>query len=357
MPLPPRSLPPAAPASHPLAALLALLLTLAAAAPAPAQRYLETGHVDLDLSHAAVPGYGLSAHHRPAGAPADLSEPVDHVAFFVPDTGGRYAGLGGVLPFLGATGDDVWIIPQNAPSAALPWVGFAGYGLAGAPATTAQVRFLGVGGPAGADFALWQIGVTGTPRLFFSNRPGTAAPQTLVINAGQHAHFNWGFSRPGFYRVRLRLEHPTSPGLYPTSDYAVDFAVSVLPAYELWRRDGRFTAAERADRLVGGPAADPDADGRPNLLEYALGAEPRVADAPAAAPRVELLGGAPALRFRPRADPLLVYTVRHSADLARWSEAWSARGSAALAAEDAVVPAPATPAPGRFLRLDVTHGD
>ncbi len=36
-----------------------------------------------------------------------------------------------------------------------------------------------------------------------------------------------------------------------------------------------FTPAERADPLVSGPAADPDGDGVPNLLEYAFGTDPR----------------------------------------------------------------------------------
>ena len=39
-----------------------------------------------------------------------------------------------------------------------------------------------------------------------------------------------------------------------------------------------FTAAERDDPAISGPEADPDRDGRPNWMEYALGRNPRVVD-------------------------------------------------------------------------------
>lgn len=40
-----------------------------------------------------------------------------------------------------------------------------------------------------------------------------------------------------------------------------------------------FTSAERDDPAISGPEADPDQDGRPNWMEYALGRNPRVVDA------------------------------------------------------------------------------
>jgi hypothetical protein len=39
-----------------------------------------------------------------------------------------------------------------------------------------------------------------------------------------------------------------------------------------------FTSAERDDPAISGPEADPDQDGRPNWMEYALGRNPRVVD-------------------------------------------------------------------------------
>ena len=68
--------------------------------------------------------------------------------------------------------------------------------------------------------------------------------------------------------------------------------------YAAWRRV-RFSEAERADESVAGPVADPDRDGRGNLLEYTLGTEPRdPADGVVNAPFLVLgEGGRPALVF------------------------------------------------------------
>ena len=53
-----------------------------------------------------------------------------------------------------------------------------------------------------------------------------------------------------------------------------DYAVATPLA--TWQ-DRYFTAAEQTNAAVSGNAADPDGDGVPNLLEYALNLSPRVA--------------------------------------------------------------------------------
>jgi hypothetical protein len=136
----------------------------------------------------------------------------------------------------------------------------------------------------------------------------------------------------------------------------------VLPLYEQWRRSGdRFTAAERAARGIGGPQADPDADGRPNLLEYALGTAPRQSDTSPGTPALTLVattpGPTPALTFSRIADPLLVYRVESSPDLAAWTEVWTSTGAQNLSGPVSV-PAAAplsTANPRRFFRLGLGH--
>lgn len=354
---------------------------------ARAQVYLSSGHIDLNVGYdAPAAEFGLYAHYRPDSGGPLVDEPFSNAAYFVADAGGRYATAGGILPFLGQSGQPVWLIPQNSPPATIPWVGFGGYGVGGADGSAAQdlsifdpipeltgslttpavkITFLGVAGPSGADFALWQTGAGGAISLLFSNRPDTSAPQHFGLRQGQHIHFNWGFSQPGFYRVRLRLDGAIAGEPVPARDFAVDFAISVLPAYEQWRRTAdRFTATERNLAAVGGPDADPDADGLPNLLEYALGGEPRLADSAARAPVLALspLDATPRLTFTRLADPLLTYAVEHAAELgaeSAWTSFWSSTGPANLAGPVSVpAPAPLSPAaPRAFLRLRVNHGD
>ncbi|MBC8010631.1 MAG: hypothetical protein H7067_11105 [Burkholderiales bacterium] len=85
-----------------------------------------------------------------------------------------------------------------------------------------------------------------------------------------------------------------------------------------------FSAAERSLPNVGALAADPDTDGFSNLLEYALGLDPRVADSASAAPQASapLIGDARylALSFsRPAVGrPDVNYAVEISNDLATW---------------------------------------
>lgn len=52
-----------------------------------------------------------------------------------------------------------------------------------------------------------------------------------------------------------------------------------IAAYTAWRR-AEFSAADAADDAVSGPIADPDGDGVPNLVEFALLLNPLAADPP-----------------------------------------------------------------------------
>jgi len=55
------------------------------------------------------------------------------------------------------------------------------------------------------------------------------------------------------------------------------YLASTAISYAAWS-GALFTAAELTDPTVSGPAADPDHDGIPNLLEYAFGLDPKQAD-------------------------------------------------------------------------------
>jgi hypothetical protein len=133
----------------------------------------------------------------------------------------------------------------------------------------------------------------------------------------------------------------------------VDVQVPVSPLDE-WRAE-RFNTAQLADPAISGPAADPDADGLPNLLEYALALDPSAPD-PEPNVRITNIGpnGELSLTFlRARSD--LTYTVEASSDLApdSWAVIATNPGDVSLTTPVTVTDTePATPR--RFLRLRVT---
>jgi alpha-tubulin suppressor-like RCC1 family protein len=96
--------------------------------------------------------------------------------------------------------------------------------------------------------------------------------------------------------------------------------LTLLDGYGVWRGDS-FTAGELADTSVSGPNADPDADGFANLLEYALGFEPKTADT-SNLPTVSVEGSDWVYTMARPADRTdITYVVEISTNLAGWSTA------------------------------------
>ncbi|MEX1111597.1 MAG: lamin tail domain-containing protein, partial [Chthoniobacterales bacterium] len=75
-----------------------------------------------------------------------------------------------------------------------------------------------------------------------------------------------------------RFSSSTSWGISLDAMGSPGTADSILAqSYRGWD-NFHFTSAERDDPAISDPAADPDQDGRPNWMEYALGRNPRVVD-------------------------------------------------------------------------------
>ncbi|MEO5722109.1 MAG: cytochrome c peroxidase [Chthoniobacterales bacterium] len=126
--------------------------------------------------------------------------------------------------------------------------------------------------------------------------------------------------------------------------------------YAEWRAYW-FTLAEAADPNISGPAADPDRDGRPNLLETALNTNPKKADAGVGLTS-SLSGGSFALIFTKNVLATdLSYTIEESSDLMTWTVSPAVPETLAddgrLQTVRVVVPA--TAATAKFLRLRVTQ--
>lgn len=194
-----------------------------------------------------------------------------------------------------------------------------------------------------------------------------AAPQAELLQSGETGSPGFGVATDETWRWtwtpsagpggRYRIVFRAVASSQSLAAVALDLAPpsALVDAYQAWL-GLYFSDAELSVAEVSGPEADPDGDGLVNLLEYALGGDPRSAHS---APRAELVAGGPGaplgLRFSRVEDPALVYRVEASSDLSLWTPVWSSTGSDNLVGEvvatDTVAPGPAQTR--RFLRLNV----
>lgn len=107
-------------------------------------------------------------------------------------------------------------------------------------------------------------------------------------------------------------------GTYAPAE-TVDRSFTVSPTLDTWSQD-YFSSDELASFSVSGPGADPDHDGMPNLIEYALGLDPKNASAntgPTVSQDGE--GNWQFTYTRPAARADIVYSVEHSTNLTNWT--------------------------------------
>lgn len=130
--------------------------------------------------------------------------------------------------------------------------------------------------------------------------------------------------------------------------------LSVMPtltALDNWRQTNFGTATNSG---TAADAADFDGDGRANLVEYATGTNPTVANAGSAFIATNA-GGTLSLTFDCVADASLTYIVEASNDLVSWSTAQSYAGSVTAGQRTYVDPAPVPDGARRFLRLRIQY--
>lgn len=154
--------------------------------------------------------------------------------------------------------------------------------------------------------------------------------------------------------IRLWLDAEGELHVLSKSDGMIR-ALTALPSKPDWL-SAHFTAGELTQPAVSDDLADPDADGRPNFLEYALGSAPRSPDAPAAlAARLDPAGRL-ALDY-PAPRPELRYQIERSSDLVAWTAAGIDDAPAADPGENPDLRTASAPRDGDaplFLRLRVT---
>lgn len=149
--------------------------------------------------------------------------------------------------------------------------------------------------------------------LFRSTTAGAGHTQVLATSATSHVDSGLTNGTTYYYYVIATNDAGTSPA---SAEVSATPSVVVTPRIELWRQS--FFPGSTASSGLGADDADPDADGRPNLVEYAVNSNPTVGDrAPVLATSLD--AGRTAVTFTRIDDPTLTYTVRIGTDVGVWS--------------------------------------
>lgn len=179
-------------------------------------------------------------------------------------------------------------------------------------------------------------------------------PVSFAIDAGPASVDGNTLTLTGTGAVTVRASQGGDASYAAAANVVRTFTVTA--SFDFWQLNA-FSSAERNDPTVSGPNADPDADGVPNLIEYALGSDARSASA-AGVPVVALESGNWSFTYtRPVDRSDLVYSVEQSTDLIHWNttDVTHIRVSIADGLETWRATYPTASASACFFRLVVTR--
>lgn len=164
-----------------------------------------TGHYDLAVNYEEEGGWDTYIRDYGDGSALEAERIVfglgESARTEVPDVGG--------YGFLGEAGEAVWILPEIYEAGQV-WLGL-GAPLLGRNVFTGGlsnrgelslrlVEVVGSGVERGGAVALWVSGVP--PQVYFASGDGIGPEDALDgITANFHAHYNWGFTAEGRYRL------------------------------------------------------------------------------------------------------------------------------------------------------------
>lgn len=234
--------------------LLAVCLLWCMPMTATAQTIISSGHVDIfaagwEPGNGAPPSPSLPdprwfvhAHDEEN----DEEYVPSSVLFFVKPEALVARPPGSQWNFIGTgAGQNVWVLPQTQ-NVDLIFAGVAAeeiepgtfltYSITdprinnGNPASAEWVhyRLRGLNGP--GQFSMWQTDTFGQPVVWMASADGIDPNDFVVLPAGSHVHFNWGFTEPGFYEVIVEAT-AFLPNGDPTISGEVSyfFAVNAVP--------------------------------------------------------------------------------------------------------------------------------
>ena len=234
---------------------------------------------------------GEVAHETP-----DVSFPLSDKPYVAGDpanSGARFTQpASAAFAFTGVpVGQPLWIAVQSTPGIGESWPGLENNQYAGTfgsyipsdlrvSQTTARpwikISLDGYTPPPGtaSHFSLWTTS-TGSPPKVWMSTYDTGVVNDYYYAGGTHTHMNWGFSKPGIHKVRVKASAFIGPGqTNPTGFSAVHTLTFAIGPFAQWQAT-HFSANELDDPAICGPEADPDQDGMKNLVEFAFGFDPR----------------------------------------------------------------------------------
>lgn len=178
---------------------------------------LNDGHYGLAVSYDRVDGWHVYINEYETGKQL----PAHRTICRIDESAQATVPADPEFRFLGPAGQTVWILPEiYDPEILYMGIGapllerniFTG-GLSNRGQISMQlIGIEGTGPAADGDLAMWQAGFP--PKVFFSTSDGIGPEDALhSVTANFHAHFNWGFTQPGLYRLRFRFSGTLVPEL------------------------------------------------------------------------------------------------------------------------------------------------
>lgn len=205
--------------------------------------------------------------------------------------------------------------------------------LTAATATVSGRVLSASGSPALRGVQLTALSTNGYVSILTSDSDGDyvvpTVPGTWTIHGSPASLHLLGYLEPA-----TAAQATTTAGNVTALDLLFASASAPPASYATWKTAAGFSESDLASPAISGEAADPDGDGLTNLMEYALGGSPKIADSATVAPVVDSNGSQIQIAFRcddTRQD--LTYTVQSSSDLApnSWTDIARSTGGGPVA--------------------------
>ncbi|MBK9137902.1 MAG: choice-of-anchor M domain-containing protein [Verrucomicrobia bacterium] len=232
----------------------ALVFSFACGSAYAAMSVYSLGHADIGVGYTT--SGGLEPHwHLHSGAtvngsplPADAEYEPDQLLAFVPNPSVPRP-TGPMWDFLGnSAGDPLWYLPQSLQMTK-PFLGIASEELNPDDWTSLKLSLVGMTGPTGGHFSLWQSGFSG-PDVKMATSDGITGADSFSLVVGGHDHYNYGFTQPGVYYLDFKWDgvhvtdgpvsaegrHAFGVTVVPEPGETAAVAGAVLAGFALWRR-------------------------------------------------------------------------------------------------------------------------